>query len=648
MSNLRNDIQTLRGIAIVSVVLFHNFKTIFHNGYLGVDVFFVISGYVVTPIILRIFIDDNDRMLSKTLAYKNTIYFFFKRFSRLAPALSVTLIFFSFTTFLIGPLSEHQRSINQALASLFVVGNYGAWKFSGDYFNSNPNQFVHTWSLSVEEQIYIVLPLILYFLFKFKNLKSINHVKQFFKAAIYISVILGIILYYSSPVLGIDDLSSVFFYSPILRLAQFMLGGLLSFSYIESKTKSNSRNTLDLVSIVLLFTLLFSEIKLIFPLNSLCATFLGLYVIHNNSINSLGKIFIKVFSYVGNISYSLYLVHMPIVVALETFPIFLGINTNVKRIFSLLSTFLLGYILYTYIENKYRNPTYKIGLHKMIKKYLLTFFIIPIAILGIGLAIIQYNYFGLGTRENLPLYAADRINCNLASNRKPCEINLQASNGKTLLIGDSQAGALAQAFISQGVKYDHQIYIWVRPSCRFILPGEINEIRDISLKKSPPGCFEHNRSIVEWLTNNPNVNVVITNAESSSRNEIKANFKSIKTLSQKSKKILFIGSIPRFLNDDNFLSRNQTLLNYKENWPKNLNITKILPSNPYYIRQFNSLNKIGNFQTLDPKEIFCNGQLCTRFSENNWLYFDQTHLSIKGADFLFNRSSKILELFFKN
>ena len=123
------------------MVLFHANENYFPLGYLGVDVFFVISGFVVTPLILRVFTDHAElrgRLTSLRDFYK-------RRFYRLAPALTVVLIISALSIFLFGPTSEHQRFARQGIATLLLVGNAGAYKYSGgDYFGSSPNPLVHT------------------------------------------------------------------------------------------------------------------------------------------------------------------------------------------------------------------------------------------------------------------------------------------------------------------------------------------------------------------------------------------------------------------------------------------------------------------------------------------------------------------------
>ena len=166
----RQDIQVLRGLAVLAVVVFHANETLFPLGYLGVDIFFVISGFVVTPLILRIF-SEYEGGESRS---SNIRLFYRRRFYRLAPALAVTLIFSVVSIFLFAPISIHERFARQGIATLLLAGNLGAYRYSGNYFSPDPNPLVHTWSLSVEEQIYVFLPLLfLLLLYKRKNIKKV-------------------------------------------------------------------------------------------------------------------------------------------------------------------------------------------------------------------------------------------------------------------------------------------------------------------------------------------------------------------------------------------------------------------------------------------------------------------------------------------
>ncbi|HYP89556.1 MAG TPA: acyltransferase family protein [Polyangiaceae bacterium] len=148
----RGDIDGLRAIAVAQVVLFHAGVTLFTGGYVGVDVFFVISGYLISDILWRELRADKFSLLG----------FYDRRARRILPALSITLL----ATTLLGwvlfiPAELHQLGKN-VVASIFAAGNVVALANSG-YFagNSQDNPLLHTWSLAIEEQFYVVWPLLL-------------------------------------------------------------------------------------------------------------------------------------------------------------------------------------------------------------------------------------------------------------------------------------------------------------------------------------------------------------------------------------------------------------------------------------------------------------------------------------------------------
>jgi peptidoglycan/LPS O-acetylase OafA/YrhL len=126
----RRDIQVLRGLAVIAVVLFHVNQNYFSLGYLGVDVFFVISGFVVTPLILRIFNEEPNQKRS-IYTLKN---FYVGRFYRLAPALVSTIMVSGFLIILLDPFTNQQDFARQAVSALVLIGNFAAYKYSGDYF----------------------------------------------------------------------------------------------------------------------------------------------------------------------------------------------------------------------------------------------------------------------------------------------------------------------------------------------------------------------------------------------------------------------------------------------------------------------------------------------------------------------------------
>jgi peptidoglycan/LPS O-acetylase OafA/YrhL len=159
----RSEIDGLRALAIIPVIFFHAGYSWFSGGYVGVDVFFVISGYLITSLL----IDDinNDRF--------SLIEFYERRARRILPALFLVMLAclpFAWLTLLPDQMESFSKSL---IAVSWFVSNMLFWKESG-YFEtaSDEKPLLHTWSLSVEEQFYIFFPLILLIVFKYQRKNS--------------------------------------------------------------------------------------------------------------------------------------------------------------------------------------------------------------------------------------------------------------------------------------------------------------------------------------------------------------------------------------------------------------------------------------------------------------------------------------------
>ena len=150
----RPEIDGLRAFAVIAVIINHFNKDILPNGWLGVDIFFVISGFVITSSLYQ-------RTSNK---FKDFICLFYaRRIKRLFPVLSVFVLVMSIFICLFNP--EPILTLRTGLASLFGLSNLYLLKQSTDYFAQSTalNVFTHTWSLGVEEQFYIIFPLLIWF-----------------------------------------------------------------------------------------------------------------------------------------------------------------------------------------------------------------------------------------------------------------------------------------------------------------------------------------------------------------------------------------------------------------------------------------------------------------------------------------------------
>ena len=149
----RAEIDGLRALAVVPVILFHAGFELFGGGFIGVDVFFVISGYLITTIIIEDM--ENDRF--------SFLYFYERRVRRILPALFFVILVcvpFAWMWLMPGQMKDFSQSI---VAVTLFVSNLLFWKESG-YFDSAAEEkpLLHTWSLAVEEQYYVLFPIFLF------------------------------------------------------------------------------------------------------------------------------------------------------------------------------------------------------------------------------------------------------------------------------------------------------------------------------------------------------------------------------------------------------------------------------------------------------------------------------------------------------
>lgn len=152
----RPDIDGLRAVAVISVIINHLSSSMLPGGFLGVDIFFVISGFVITGSLL----EQNQSRFSTFY-----LHFFSRRVKRILPALTACFLIVSLLALALDPFPE--ESIDTGIASLFGVANIVLFNLDLDYFaaSSKFNAFTHTWSLGVEEQFYVMFPVVVWFCF---------------------------------------------------------------------------------------------------------------------------------------------------------------------------------------------------------------------------------------------------------------------------------------------------------------------------------------------------------------------------------------------------------------------------------------------------------------------------------------------------
>ncbi len=254
----RSDIQVLRGLAVLLVVLFHA-DVVFPGGYIGVDVFFVISGFVIGRLLIHEFI-TTDR-----LSFRE---FYARRFRRILPALALMLIVVVLLAPILAPIGTgNVTNATAAAASLFSANFYLYSHYISGYFAtaSTLNPLLHTWSLAVEEQFYLAIPAMLFVVWRFTirrtRISPITTARILIAAITVTSLFACALLSWRQDLLPVRGLSFAY-YSPFTRAWEFCFGlGLVLLPARWAATRPATRVALGLLGYggIIASALIFSE-----------------------------------------------------------------------------------------------------------------------------------------------------------------------------------------------------------------------------------------------------------------------------------------------------------------------------------------------------------------------------------------------------
>lgn len=344
LNRYRPDIDGLRGIAVAAVILFHLNKNWLPGGFTGVDIFFVISGYVVTSSILN----HESKSISDYF-----LGFYARRVKRIFPALIACTIGSVLLTVLLVPSSQTLVLIRSAIWGLFGWSNNFFIRTSLDYFKTDEtlNPFLHTWSLGVEEQFYFVFPILLFIIYGLKRPINKNSNIKFWLLIITICVSAAISMW-----LSFTNQTWAYYFMPS-RFWEMGAGALLFILVSqEFDLKFNSHPlfypSLQLGSVLLIGTsLLMTDVKNGFPFPSALPAVLGslMFILSGVRKNSLINNLISspLFLYIGKTSYSLYLWHWPII---TLFLWTVGLDSILNMVIALIIIFCLSSLSYFFIE----------------------------------------------------------------------------------------------------------------------------------------------------------------------------------------------------------------------------------------------------------------------------------------------------------
>jgi len=419
----RKDIDGIRSIAVLAVIIFH--FGYLPNGYLGVDIFFVISGYLITSISFR------DALANKF----SIIQFYLRRTRRIIPL----VLFTSTTALVVGlfvMLPDDLENLSQSLiATNFFANNILQLITTRDYWDvvNEYKPLMHSWSLAVEEQFYIIFP-ILFIIFSGKKTKWIFPI-------LLVITLISVILFFLSE----DEAAK--FYLIQFRFFELSLGGLgaLLFrgKYIDNRIK-------PLFILILLFIFIYnvglsSDVKLFL---TLIAT-LGL-LLESDKTNRIASFVLenKIMVSIGKISFSLYMWHQ-IVLAYTRYFIFESYSV-LQAVFIFIFIVVISTLSYFFIEEPFRNKN-------RVKTSLLLFSISIMFLFSTGISF--YVYTRSGVIRDVPELGIDKENVELNMHSKYnaiiYELNQNFSKNdkiKILIIGNSFARDWANVLLQSKFK----------------------------------------------------------------------------------------------------------------------------------------------------------------------------------------------------
>ncbi len=474
----RPEIDGLRAIAVFAVILYHSQITIlshkpFDGGFLGVDIFFVISGYLISSIILK------ELITTGSFSFKN---FYERRIRRILPALLfVMLVSLPIAWICLIPenLIDFSKSI---LYSLGFSSNF-YFHYSGQIYGAESGllkPFLHTWSLSVEEQFYIIFPIVLLITFKY-----------FRKYLIY-TLIIGFCISLGLSDWGSRNHPSLNFYVLPTRGWELIAGSILAYFEITRGYRSHKKSLnllLPTIGLFLIFhSIIFFNDEMLHPsLNTLSAiTGVCLIIWFSNKDEIITKILSnKIFVFFGLISYSLYLFHYPIFAFSRELEIF---NGYYKFLFIFLSIIVSIFSFY-YIEKPFR------------AKKIITLKKLIIIVVSFIIFLIFFNFYiikknGIETRLHKSLQK-------LEESHKP-RLHQKDDLQKVLLIGDSHSDLLINDLNKSLKKNNFSFYT-------FHTDFYLNNFNRINrkTKKIDKRFTKSNNEINKFLNENSNLIIIL-------------------------------------------------------------------------------------------------------------------------------------------
>ncbi len=590
---------------------------IFPGGFLGVDIFIVISGYLMTSIILKEYNATN------SFSFAN---YYRRRVRRLFPALLVVIFFTSIVSYFVFLPAHFEEFIKSVGASIFFFSNF-FFHYSGQAYGAqvlSEVPLLHTWSLSLEEQFYIIYPAVL--------LGLVIFLKKRIEFVLILGIILSVVF---ASIISINHQSFNYYMLPS-RAWEFLFGAFLGIKInkINSDEKKKRKGILATIGlIVLLISFAIFDSSNFHPtyltLIPVTATYLIIQDTNKNSfVNKILSFNVLIF--IGLISYSFYLWHHPIFSFAKILDI--GQQSILIKICIILISIFFGFVTYKFVEKPFRNEGEII------------FSIGKISLLSLGtLSILTCLYFSINfQRANFPEIAQDLYQKTWFTTKqffKPCfqrktifcSFNNKKNNPTVFLIGDSVMASIQDGLKNELVKKEINFIPMTNAGCDFL---EIDRDNKITCNKK---IFENRLKKIQKKKGSTiilHLNYIQFNKQNNIKEKEFLNV--LNNYLKNDYKIILIYPIP-YLEKNVSMEIEKNILNKAKKFDVvNIEFEKYITESK---KTFNLLDKINhsNLYKIYPHEKFCNTDLeekCIGNNQNEIFFIDNTHLSKKGSDLI--------------
>lgn len=613
----RPDIQGLRALAVVLVIAYHAGLPL-PGGFIGVDVFFVISGFLITSLLVRGHANQGSLRLGR---------FWAARVRRILPALSVVVItVLVLSALLEDPSGAQQQTVKTAVATMLMVSNVFLERSGFEYFTDPAyvNPLLNMWSLAVEEQFYVVFPLLLVLFLTvpaFRGrlgtaglLLAVCAISSFVWA---VAMSFGLV---SVPL--VSDPQNFAFYSVTTRAWEFAVGAALAAWALGPASLSRRiRETLGwlgLLAIGMTATLLtpgtpFPGLVAVLPVAGSAAMIAAGTGGTWSGTDLLGS---RPMTFVGDRSYSLYLWHWPLIVFAE---LVFGSSWLVMGA-TLLLTFAASMASFRWVEQPFRSGSASIRTRTAGAAAL------ALCALALALGSAQAVKFGWGQSWALGAHAAIQRDCDSPPlDAERCRWSPTDPRGTVLLVGDSQAWAVGDAVVASASTLGFATVISAHNNCPFTA----------GLLEQEQGCAAWQDQVGDYIKQARPTAVIIANAPYGGRI-------TPALADQTMTAVQGLGSTPIWLLNPPGAGDNVRKSLLLAPAPTR---SEPRPPGQFSQEELSALHlRWGSLSILDPFEALCSSSSCQVARDGVEYYTDGNHLSVDGASLLITQIVRALQL----